>query len=91
MATRPSRSYRPDDPRTLPATRPCPAARRQLLQQRRRDILAETAARLLAEEDPDSQVMPMLHRTLTAELIIDVSLGFIITAKARDRARNCRD
>jgi len=35
--------------------------------------------------------MPMLHRTLAAELIIDVSLGFIITAKARDRARNCRD
>ena len=78
MASRLS-TTRSDDPRTLPTTQPDRAASRQLLRQRRREILADTAARLLAGEDPDSRVMPMLYRTLAAERIIDASLGFIVT------------
>ena len=78
MATRLSRT-RPDDPRTIPTTQPDRAASRRLLRQRRGEILADTAARLLAGEDPDLQVMPMLYRTLAAERIIDASLGFIVT------------
>ena len=78
MASRLS-TTRSDDPRTIPTTLPDRAASRQLLRQRRREILADTAARLLVGEDPDSQVMPMLYRTLAAERIIDASLGFIVT------------
>ena len=78
MASRLS-TTRSGDPRTIPTTQPDRAASRQLLRQRRGEILADTAARLLAGEDPDSQVMPMLYRTLAAERIIDASLGFIVT------------
>ena len=78
MASRLS-TTRSGDPRTIPTTQPDRAASRQLLRQRRGEILADTAARLLAGEDPDLQVMPMLYRTLAAERIIDASLGFIVT------------
>jgi GAF domain-containing protein len=37
------------------------------------------AARLLADEDPDEQVLPLLYATLAAERIVDASLGFIVT------------
>ena len=47
--------------------------------QRRDQILAKTAARLLKGEDPDKVVMPALFRELAAERIIDATLGFIVT------------
>lgn len=50
-----------------------------LLRERRSQILAETAARLLDGQDPDTIVLPMLYRALAAERIIDASLGFIVT------------
>lgn len=46
---------------------------------RRKQILAQTAARLLGGEDPDELVLPALYETLAAERIIDASLGFIVT------------
>jgi hypothetical protein len=57
----------------------CKAAGRVLLRQRRAGILAETATRLIAGEDVDRDVMPLLYRTLAAERIVDASLGFIVT------------
>lgn len=54
-------------------------ARATWLSTRRREILAESASRLLAGEDPDSQVMPLLYEALAAERIVDASLGFIVT------------
>jgi GAF domain-containing protein len=68
-----------NDPRRPPTTAPDRSAARNFLQQRRSQILADTAARLLAGEDPDSEVMPLLYRTLAAERIIDATLGFIVT------------
>ena len=47
--------------------------------ERRREILAETAARLLAGDDPDTEVMPKLFRSLAAERIADATLGYIVT------------
>lgn len=55
------------------------AAARALLRDRRGQILAETAARLLDGHDPDTDVLPMLYRSLAAERIVDASLGFIVT------------
>ncbi|HKX91974.1 MAG TPA: GAF domain-containing protein [Sphingomicrobium sp.] len=49
------------------------------LRERRRQILANTAARLIRGEDPDTAVMPALFRELAAERIIDATLGFIVT------------
>lgn len=49
------------------------------LRRRRGEILAETAASLLAGDDPDSVVMPALFRSLAAERIVDATLGFIVT------------
>ena len=47
------------------------------LRGRRREILAETAASLLAGEDPDTEVMPKLFRSLVAERIVDATLGYV--------------
>ena len=49
------------------------------LHRRRQEILAETAARLIAGDDPDREVMPALYRALAAERIVDATLGFIVT------------
>lgn len=46
---------------------------------RRRRILADMSARLLAGDDPDELVLPALFEALAAERIIDASLGFIVT------------
>lgn len=54
-------------------------ARASWLSVRRRRILADSAARLLAGQDPDSQVLPLLYEALAAERIVDASLGFIVT------------
>ena len=54
------------------------SAARERLRQRRREILAETAAALLAGRDPDREVMPALFRALQAEHIIDATLGFMV-------------
>lgn len=51
----------------------------RLLRERRSQILAETATRLLDGHDPDTLVLPTLYRALAAERIIDASLGFIVT------------
>lgn len=57
---------------------PIDSARVQL-RKRRGEILAETAAGLLAGRDPDREVMPQLFRALTAEHIVDATLGFMVT------------
>ena len=54
-------------------------ASRAHLAKRRSEILAETAAQLLAGEDPDTVVMPGLFHALVAERIVDATLGFIVT------------
>ena len=54
-------------------------ASRARLANRRSEILVETAARLLAGEDPDTVVMPGLFQALAAERIVDATLGFIVT------------
>ena len=54
-------------------------ASRSLLNERRSQILAQTAESLLAGKDPDQEVLPALYRTLAAERIVDASLGFIVT------------
>ena len=48
------------------------------LRSRRAQILADTAGKLLAGNDPDKVVMPLLYRALSAERIIDATLGFIV-------------
>lgn len=55
------------------------SAAKALLRERRAQILAETAARLLAGHDPDTDVLPALYLALAAERIVDASLGFIVT------------
>ena len=55
---------------------------RALLRQRRAELLADTAERLLRGEDPDREVMPLLYRALAAERLVDASLGFIVTDMA---------
>jgi len=69
---------RSGDPVRRPTTAPDSATSRHLVRQRRSQILADTAARLLAGEDPDWQVMPLLYRTLAAERMIDATLGFVV-------------
>lgn len=49
------------------------------LQQRRGELLADLAARLLAGQDTDSEVMPALYRALAEERIVDATLGYIVT------------
>ena len=46
---------------------------------RRKKLLAEMAAELLAGEDPDTVVMPKLFEALAAERVVDGTLGFIVT------------
>jgi putative methionine-R-sulfoxide reductase with GAF domain len=49
------------------------------LQQRRGELLADLAARLLAGQDIDREVMPALFRGLAEERIVDATLGYIVT------------
>lgn len=49
------------------------------LQQRRGELLADLAARLLAGQDVDREVMPALFRGLAEERIVDATLGYIVT------------
>lgn len=49
------------------------------LARRRRELLAETAARLLAGQNPDRDVMPALYHALAAERIADATLGYTVT------------
>ena len=49
------------------------------LQQRRGELLSDLAARLLAGQDLDKEVMPALYRALAEERIVDASLGYIVT------------
>ncbi len=49
------------------------------LQQRRGELLSDLAARLLAGQDLDRQVMPALYRALAEERIVDATLGYIVT------------
>lgn len=44
----------------------------------RAQVLAESASKLLAGEDPDAIVMPALYRSLAAEHLIDATLGFVV-------------
>lgn len=49
------------------------------LQQRRGELLSDLAARLLAGQDLDREVMPALYRALAEERIVDATLGYIVT------------
>lgn len=49
------------------------------LQQRRGELLADLASRLLAGQDLDREVMPALYRALAEERIVDATLGYIVT------------
>lgn len=49
------------------------------LRERRKAIIADMAARLLAGQDPDGELLPFLYRTLAAERIVDASIGFVVT------------
>jgi GAF domain-containing protein len=51
----------------------------QHVQKRRQAILADMAARLLAGQDPDEELLPFLYRALAAERIVDASIGFVVT------------
>lgn len=63
-------------PRPASAVRALSKAR---LQQRRSALLANLAARLLAGQDIDCEVMPALYRALAEERIVDATLGYIVT------------
>jgi ribose 1,5-bisphosphokinase PhnN len=52
---------------------------RTYLRSRRREIVADMAARLLAGQDPDEEILPFLYRALAAERIVDASIGFVVT------------
>ena len=52
---------------------------RSRLQQRRGELLSDLAARLLAGQDIDREVMPALYRALAEERIVDATLGYIVT------------
>ena len=41
--------------------------------------MAETASQILAGEDIDGIVLPMLYESLAAERLVDASLGFVVT------------
>lgn len=49
---------------------------------RRQTIIAAMAARLLAGQDPDKELLPFLYRALAAERIVDASIGFVVTEQA---------
>lgn len=49
------------------------------LSKRRLAILADMAARLLAGQDADEELLPFLYRALAAERIVDASIGFVVT------------
>jgi GAF domain-containing protein len=49
------------------------------LQQRRGELLSDLAARLLAGQDLDKEVMPALYNALAEERIVDATLGYIVT------------
>ncbi|HUG46234.1 MAG TPA: GAF domain-containing protein [Sphingomicrobium sp.] len=49
------------------------------LRSRRREIVADMAARLLAGQDADDELLPFLYRALAAERIVDASIGFVVT------------
>ena len=49
------------------------------LQQRRGELLSDLAARLLAGQDLDREIMPALYRALAEERIVDATLGYIVT------------
>lgn len=55
------------------------AAAKSRLQQRRGELLSDLAARLLAGQDLDREVMPALYRALAEERIVDATLGYIVT------------
>lgn len=55
------------------------AASKAQLQQRRAELLSDLAARLLAGQDVDREVMPALYRGLADERIVDATLGYIVT------------
>jgi GAF domain-containing protein len=55
------------------------AVSRSRLQQRRGELLSDLAARLLAGQDLDREVMPALYRGLAEERIVDATLGYIVT------------
>jgi GAF domain-containing protein len=59
-----------------PSRRPEPE---EHLRKRRQAILADMAARLLAGQDPDEELLPFLYRALAAERIVDASIGFVVT------------
>ena len=59
-----------------PTRRPEPE---EHLRKRRQVILADMAARLLAGQDPDEELLPFLYRALAAERIVDASIGFVVT------------
>lgn len=62
--------------REAPTRRPEPE---EHLRKRRQAILADMAARLLAGQDPDEELLPFLYRALAAERIVDASIGFVVT------------
>ena len=49
------------------------------LRQRRGELLSDLAARLLAGQDLDREVMPALFRALAEERMVDATLGYIVT------------
>jgi GAF domain-containing protein len=55
------------------------AVSKSRLQQRRGELLSDLAARLLAGQDLDKEVMPALYRALAEERIVDATLGYIVT------------
>ena len=48
-------------------------------QQRRSEILADLAGRLLSGQDIDRVVMPALFRALSEERMLDATLGYVVT------------
>lgn len=54
----------------------------EYLRERRSAIIADMAARLLAGQDPDEEILPFLYRALAAERIVDASIGFVVTEEA---------
>lgn len=68
-----------DQAGTAPGVASGQTSPREALRDRRRQILAETAARLLLGQDPDRVVLPALFRALAGERMVDATLGFIVT------------
>jgi GAF domain-containing protein len=79
MSTHPHRSTTHLHWHSPTARAPAPITGKTYLRQRRRQILADTAALLMAGDDPDTIVLPALHQALAAERIVDASLGFVVT------------